>query len=86
MEPVIEYIQEVGALPLIKSFCDKLRLAELIDEILPLAPQALMGNGIVFVALLMNRLTAVVKYLPDENFRTFGSRGRGRGAGHRDAA
>jgi transposase len=57
MEPVIEYIQEVGALPLIKSFCDKLRLAELIDEILPLAPQALMGNGIVFVALLMNRLT-----------------------------
>jgi transposase len=58
MRPVIELIQQVGALPLIKSFCDKLRLAPLIDELLPLAPQAVVPNGVIFVALVMNRLTS----------------------------
>jgi len=50
-------ILRLGGLPAIKKFCDRLRLAQIIDEALPLSPQARLSHGQTFVALVMNKLT-----------------------------
>lgn len=50
-------VLRLGGLHAIKKFCDRLRLAELIDEDAPTAPQARMSHGQAFVALVMNKLT-----------------------------
>ena len=49
-------VLRLGGLAVIKKFCDRLRLAEIIDDELPLAPQARLGHGQTFVALVMNKL------------------------------
>ena len=49
-------VLRLGGLPAIKKFCDRLRLAELIDAVAPVAPQARMSHGQAFVALVMNKL------------------------------
>jgi transposase len=50
-------VLRLGGLPAIKKFCDRLRLAEIIDEVVPVATQARMSHGQTFVALVMNKLT-----------------------------
>lgn len=54
----MELAKTVGALPVIKQICEKLRLAQILDEIIPLAPQAAYARGEVLVALIMNKLTS----------------------------
>ena len=53
----IESVLQLGGLTVVKSFCDRLGLARLIDEHLPLAPQATVGHGATLVALVMNKLS-----------------------------
>lgn len=53
----IESVLQLGGLPVIKDFCERLGLARLIDEHLPLAPQAGIGHGATLVALVMNKLS-----------------------------
>jgi transposase len=52
----VDSVRQVGALPVIKAFCDRLGLAELVNELLPMAPQAVVGRGETLVALVMNKL------------------------------
>lgn len=49
-------VLRLGGLPVIKKFCDRLRLVEIIDDELPLASQARLSHGQTVVALVMNKL------------------------------
>jgi transposase len=55
---VLECVKRVGSLPILKFFCDRLELARIVNEHLPLAPQAPVGLGEALVALVMNKLSA----------------------------
>lgn len=50
-------VLRLGGLPAIKKFCDRLRIADIIDEEAPSYPQARISHGQAFVALVMNKLT-----------------------------
>ena len=56
--PVVEGVHTIGALPVIKRFVEQLRLTSIVNELLPLAPQAPYQRGDVLAALVMNKLTA----------------------------
>lgn len=53
----VNRVMRVGALPVIKRFCDRLELSRIVDEAIPLATQASAGAGDVLVAMVMNKLT-----------------------------
>jgi len=48
----------MGALPVIRRFVERLRLPAIVDDLLPLAPQAPYQRGNIITALVMNKLTA----------------------------
>lgn len=52
----IEGALKLGGLPAVKRFCERLSLARIIDEEIPMAPQGLVGHGTIFTALVMNKL------------------------------
>lgn len=52
----IEGALKLGGLPAIKHFCDRLSLARIIDDEIPIATQGLVGHGTIFTALVMNKL------------------------------
>lgn len=54
----VECVKQVGALPVIRRFCDRLQLAGIVNELIPKATQAAAGHGEALVALMMNKLTA----------------------------
>jgi transposase len=56
----IETVLKLGGLPIIKDLCDRLGLAQIVNDRRPLAPQALAGHGEILIALIMNKLTAPV--------------------------
>lgn len=53
----VDCVKKIGALPVLKRFCDRLGLKQIIDELLPIAPQATATHGDALVALLMNKLS-----------------------------
>jgi transposase len=55
--PQVEAAKQIGALPAIKRLAERLRLATIVDQVLPRAPQATYGFGEVLVALVMNKLS-----------------------------
>ncbi len=44
-------------MPVIRKFCDRLGLASIVNDYIPLSPQAPVGLGETMVALVMNKLT-----------------------------
>lgn len=58
MTVVVDVVKRVGALPVIKRCCERLGLVPIVNEHLPLAPQAPVGRGETLAALIINKLTA----------------------------
>ena len=50
--------KRLGALPVVAEFGRRLRIAEIVDELCPVRPVALITHGEVIEALVANRLTA----------------------------
>lgn len=50
--------KRLGALPVVAQFGRRLRIAEIVDELCPVRPVALITHGEVIEALIANRLTA----------------------------
>src|SRR6266568_81692 len=50
--------RRLGALPVVAEFGRRLRIAEIVDELCPVRPVALLTHGEVIEALVANRLTA----------------------------
>jgi hypothetical protein len=50
--------KRLGALPVVAEFGRRLRIAEIVDELCPVRPVALISHGEVIEALVANRLTA----------------------------
>jgi transposase len=50
--------KRLGALPVVAAFGRRLRIAEIVDELCPVRPLALITHGEVIEALVANRLTA----------------------------
>ena len=50
--------RRLGALPVVAEFGRRLRIAEIVDELCPVRPVALLTHGGVIEALVANRLTA----------------------------
>src|SRR6516225_7196908 len=56
---VIQVLEKrLGALPVVAVFGRRLRIAEIVDELCPVRPLALITHGEVIEALVANRLTA----------------------------
>ena len=56
---VIQVLEKrLGALPVVAEFGRRLRIAEIVDELCPVRPVALITHGEVVEALVANRLTA----------------------------
>lgn len=52
----VEGSLKLGGLSAVKQFCDRLSLSSIVDDVIPLAPQGIVGHGAVFTALVMNKL------------------------------
>ena len=51
-------VKQLGALPAIREYLERLRLKERVDAVAPVRDVARLTNGDVVVALVANRLTA----------------------------
>ena len=51
-------VKQLGALPVIREYLDRLQLKERVDALAPVRPVAHLTHGEVVVALVANRLTA----------------------------
>jgi len=51
-------VKQLGALPAIREYLERLQLKERVDAVAPVRDVARLTNGDVVVALVANRLTA----------------------------
>ena len=58
MTPQQLLVKQLGALPVIREYLERLRLKERVDALAPVRDVAHLTNGDVVLALVANRLTA----------------------------
>ncbi|MEU6721534.1 DUF4277 domain-containing protein [Nonomuraea sp. NPDC046802] len=58
----------LGSLPVIADFCDRLRIAEIVDELCPIREVARAPHGHIVRALIANRLTSPASMMRLENW------------------
>ena len=51
-------VKQLGALPVIRDYLERLQLKERVDALAPVRPVAHLTNGAVVMALVANRVTA----------------------------